>query len=469
MAEAAIMVESWGPDRPRADNRTKEGRKQNRRVDVTFSRLIVQAVERKEIPDIADLYRNLGTPPQTFCIDNTRDTVLRCSKGTVIYIKANSFSADTHFDSHCIFFMVKENFSRSDMLLADLTTISNGEMIESRGMTYTEAVDYKGNKLALQNGKELLIVIPVDSTIRGAGIFEGNSGHDDVMNWAINNNSILASFTLAELDVCGNWIGGRRKKTIDCPRCKFFICRIRRVGKAFGGIVNYQQRLENKGLRQCQRELRSLKDSNVTIISRDPTVIETRPQIDPTLVPKCRDLENLFSKYGVTNMKDLIKAINRPLLDSFKVTTMEQLEDTLRKVNTRNIELAYMNRNISFDDFKYYVYNSSRLGWSNVDCFSKYPRSSLITMSVNLRPEKNVACKLVFSGKRILMPATMEDTRYTFRGVPKGENATLVAIKYEDGKPYLATKEITISNKSFDLDFRVLTLDELKAELNKMD
>ena len=453
IAVSAITLGSWGPDRPIADNGTKEGRRRNRRVDLVFFRLIVPVA--KEVPGIDELYRLLESPVETFCIDNTRDTVIRCSKGTVLYIKAHSFIERSNCDDHCIRFRVREDLLRSDMILDDLSTTSNGEMLESRGMIYTEAVDCNGDKMALQNGKDLVILMPVDSIMPGAAVFDGSRGHDSIMNWTVNNNSLLASFTLPELDLCGSRICGRGKKTIGCQPCKFFFCRIGRVGKAIGGIASKEQRSANMAFRQCQKDLKRRGD--------------TIPDIIPSLLPKCRQLQDLFKQYGVTDMEGLIKAINRTLLDSFKVTTMEQLEDTLRKVNTKRIELAYTDRKISFDDFKYYVYNTNRLGWSNVDCFSFLSKSRLTTVSVNLEPAKNVACKLVFRARRVVMPATKADGKYVFAGVPTGERATIVAIKYEDGKPYLATKEITISSESVDVDFRLLTLDELKSELRKLD
>ena len=56
-----------------------------------------------------------------------------------------------------------------------------------------------------------------------------------------------------------------------------------------------------------------------------------------------------------------------------------------------------------------------------------------------------------------------------FRGVPKNKRGLLIAIKYEDGKPFLAMKEIVVTSSSIDLDWRLLTLDELKQELKRLD
>lgn len=177
------------------------------------------------------------------------------------------------------------------------------------------------------------------------------------------------------------------------------------------------------------------------------------------MVPRCWQRENLFKAYGVNNINDLATVINRPLLDSLKVTTFRQLQDTLRKINRKKIELAYANKNI----------NTSRLGWVNVDCFSGYGRAGLTRVNVDLEPGRNIVCRLVFKRLRAIIAASPQNGEYVFEGGPKGETAVVVAIKYEEGRPLLATKEISVSERFGELAFKRLAVEDLRAELRKLD
>jgi hypothetical protein len=465
-----IEVRSFGPDSPLVSNSTAKGRQFNRRVMIETEEFQLK-IDRipKPVSDISELYAQIQTPLQSFCINRSRDTAIRCRKGTVIYIKANSLVATSPCKDACITFRVKEAFLKSDMILDNLTTTSNGELIESQGMLYTEAVDCNGKRIVLQPGKDLIIMIPADTIRADAKIFDGNRGHDSIMNWTVNNNSVLSNFTLPQLDLCNSWINCKNI-TADCEPCRFLFCRVARIGKAIKGTFNKPQHFSNKAFRQCQKDLMIVKNSSAAdVVSGNPAVIKVRPLIDSSLKPKCQQMEEMFKKYGVTDLPSLYTAINKQMLDSFKVSTMEELADTLAKINTQKIELSYLSKKLSFDDFKFYVYNSPKLGWSNVDCFSNIPERKKITLSINLQPAANIDCKLVFRKRRSVMPAAKEGDHYEFKGIPKNEEAFIVAVKYKDGSPSLAIKAITTSNALFDVEFKELTLDELKAQLKQLD
>jgi len=140
-----------------------------------------------------------------------------------------------------------------------------------------------------------------------------------------------------------------------------------------------------------------------------------------------------------------------------KLTSIEQLRDTLAKITSKKIELSYLDKRISFDDFKYYIYNASKLGWTNVDCFAGDP-SRKVTVKVNIKVQANISCKLLFKDSRSLIAAEKHNEMFEFPGVPKNKRGLLIAIKYEDGKPFLAMKEIVVTSSSFDLDWRLRQL-----------
>jgi hypothetical protein len=368
---------------------------------------------------------------------------------------------------------VKEDFLKSEMILDNLSTTSNGQLIETQGMVYTEANDCKGNKLNLIKGKDLVVFVPTDTIVPETKIFQGNrTPHDSIMNWTVSNTSVLGNFTINELNICANWLGCGGVR-FSCERCKFFFCRIKRIGIAFKGITDKPTHWGNVDFRKCQRKLRrerrlARKQKSFKPLPQS-TVYTERPDIAPELLPKCERLEELYNKYGVKDLVALVDAINKPLMDSLGVKTMQELQDTLRKLNTKDVELFYKNKQVSFDDFKYYVYNTSRLGWSNIDVFANIPKDSIVTMKINLPFAKNIDCKLVFIDRQFVIPPDKTEGIYEFENLPKGERVWIVAIMYDNGKPYLSMQQTTIDNKIYNVNFKVYTLEELKHELEKLN
>jgi hypothetical protein len=428
-----FSTSAFGEEKPIGDNSTEEGKQKNRRVDISisFSRSI--AIDSSQfLPSIFELYKELERKPQEFCINSTRDTVLRCEKGTILYVKANSFKTSNSCKTDCITIKVKEDFLKSEMILDNLSTTSNGNIIETQGMIYTEANDCKGNKLNLVRGKDLVIMLPTDKVVSNTKIFQGNrTPHDSIMNWTVNYNSVLTNFSLAELNICHDWLCG------GVLRCPFFFCKIRLFFNRISGKKNDRNRISNPPPKE--------------------------------MIPKCEMLEKLYKDYGVVNLEDLINAINKPLLDSFQVKNIAQLQDTIRKINLNKVELSYLNKSLNYEDFKFYVYNTSRLGWGNVDVFVDIKPEQMVTMKVNLKAATNIDCKLVFKERRFVIPATKEHRKYEFENIPKGEPVWIIAIKYEEGKPYLFMQETTVDSKTIDVDFKSLTLDELKEALKVLD
>lgn len=156
-------------------------------------------------------------------------------------------------------------------------------------------------------------------------------------------------------------------------------------------------------------------------------------------------------------------------MDSLGVETIEQLRDTLTKINIKNFEMAYLKKSISYEDFKYYVFNTSRLGWSNVDKFIDINKDSLINFKIDLKIAENIDCKLVFMDRRFVIPSTKIEGKYEFIGVPRGERVWIIALKYDAGEPYLSIEEAIIDGKTHKVNFELYSMEELKNKLKILD
>ena len=171
------------------------------------------------------------------------------------------------------------------MILENLTTTSNNQILETQGMVYTNST-LENDTLPLKNDIEILI--PTNDINPNAGIFDGGRDpHFDVMNWAVNNNSVLRNFDVIKVANCikfnstfnypcyqnntGLGIPTEEQlyfcyglifdKIRDCDeRCKLLFCRFPlRIYKPFQGLFNVNIRNQNRALRICQREIRKYR------------------------------------------------------------------------------------------------------------------------------------------------------------------------------------------------------------------
>ena len=94
----------------------------------------------------------------------------------------------------------------------------------------------------------------------------------------------------------------------------------------------------------------------------------------------------------------------------------------------------------------------------------------MISLKVSEMPTKEIDIKLVFVDREFVLPGKILDKEnFYFTDIPKNEKAWIVGVKYIDGKPLLALRNITTKEKDFDLDFKLMSLQELKEALKVID
>lgn len=207
-------------------------------------------------------------------------------------------------DCGCISFNVREDIENSDMILDNLSTTSDSALLETQGMVYTEAIDCKGNRLQLQ--KDIVIAVPTDSVNPGAKVFGGTRMPDSIMNWKLARASTLSSISLPQLLDCAALLC--KTDTADgCYSCKFFFCRIDRIGKAVGGLFSKQQRAGNAAFAQCQQRLRQRTGSS----SRPASAASPGGAgIRDSTLSACGELKAFLDRFRI-KAEDLVKGAYR--------------------------------------------------------------------------------------------------------------------------------------------------------------
>jgi hypothetical protein len=129
-----------------------------------------------------DFEKVFGINEQTFRINNRNDTVLIGQKGTHIIIPKNLIS-ETLSDNDTFKVVLKEFYSKSDMILAGLSTTSNGKIIESSGMISLDI--YLNTEEIKKINKSISMKFSNNKGIINYSVFEGDFT-DKYINWRID-------------------------------------------------------------------------------------------------------------------------------------------------------------------------------------------------------------------------------------------------------------------------------------------
>ena len=457
----SVTAEFFGEEKPLNNNATSSEKSLNRRVEIWID-WVPDYVE--EEGDIRDLYKQLEQEKQSICIHPRGDTTIRLEQGTIIYFPANAFGERT---GKCIEIKAKEFYKMSDMLLENLSTTSNGKLLETEGMIYLEAL-YKGESIELAPGKKVTILMPTDSLRTDVGIFYGERDeHSDVMNWVMNNGTSIQGLKCVDALNCMDYTRELDISINPCERCKFF-CRLARMDEPFKGMVNASTRSDNKDFRKCQRNLRRLRRQGITAPPA-PTV-PPPAQGDPIEdnAMRCSELDSLYEVYGVSDRMALLEAMNKDLLDEYGVKSLSELRDTLNKIKLKQMEEDFKNDKASKESIDYYVFNSSRLGWINIDAFSKLDGKK-ITMFTELTARKSTDCKLIFEKVKGIMPGKILNEKFAFIDVPQGQPVWIVGLKYANGQAYISMVKSTVKEEAPKFKFEAVSLSELREKMKMID
>ncbi len=178
-----------GENKPMANNESEIGKQKNRRVDMAAKWEIPKPPEPKG--DVRELMVLLANPISSFCVSGNRDTVLFTERGTKLVIMAHSFGDEKVCKEECITIEFKDALTKADMVFDNLTTISNGHLLESGGMAYINAKCGKKN-LRVKGQNSMFLVFPTDTFKENMKVFAGQRNSEiDPMNWNLSKKDKL--------------------------------------------------------------------------------------------------------------------------------------------------------------------------------------------------------------------------------------------------------------------------------------
>lgn len=400
---------------------------QMRRVDVAIH--FLQAQQLLSSTSIADLYALLRLAPQKFHLRPGADTLLRCQNGTVIYLPDSAFlnlAAEGE-----IVLEVQELLRPNDMLKMNMSTQSGNRFLRTGGMLYLRATQ-NGQVLQIDKLSLPAFFVPSDQFLARAQVFEGHrSGADSLMDWRSPSSVGLNRIPMDYIATCSDALCNTDQD--DCP---LFFCKINRF---FGFKKAPEDAFSQK-----------LKESKL-----DRDVI-------------CAELARMMHYYGAEDLPALLQSLEVPLYEANGVNSHEALMEVFRTRLAEDIKARYLEGDLRYNDLQYYAFQRSEWGWANVDEFYEVPLTERVSIQLNLAVSKDRDVKLFLPNRNIMLDANRDGQQFAFSGVPRGEEAVVLALEYRNGQPAFGHQRLVLGSGTVDITLESMDLETLRSTIDSL-
>lgn len=408
----------------------------------------------------------------TFSIDNDKDTLIIGSEGTTIFFEKGSFvQLDGTMPSGKIKIALKECLKFSDMIRENLTTSSNGQPLETRGMINISAFS-DDKELQIKNGKKYIIHFPKDSTDikKQMCLFYGKRDSSQI-NWELDKETLLrptaflstyghTGWPFNDTTKIGLFFKGKRDKSIeDFFYEKFDNAKLKDtskfLGKYFGVdfIVTKQGKIINIKVEEEIYDKAFNKIPSKTI--PDPyfyEFIKSLPELEPYYT---YGNEIIDSKCFILISTGLFPPDYRKNESYNRLFNQKYSVFKNKKIQTMNDA-----------ELNYFVFSATKLGWINCDFFWKNDADK-IDYLVKIDPTSKPNVKLIFTASKSIMGGHIEGENYVFNNVPIDASVKIVSIKFDKNKPLLSIAHSKTSKAQYkSLTYKEFAITDLENELN---
>ncbi len=426
----------------------------------------------------------INFPTIEFTIDATSDTTLFGEQGTRLFIEKETFQyTDNSPVTDSIKIELKEFYKKSDITLADLSTESNGKLLETGGMLRITATS-KGQIVAIKNDKRIVVHFPKpkDGYKKMDLFFADKSATDSsAKNWNIDTvNLVKKTLKIGSYA----WYD---PSSDDSTEYKFIPKNKIDTGYYWNPLDLYLNAYNFSKKTKKEIESNLNKSGYYTLSSWNDYGIECEMDISKEGFVKNPQVNSTVSSATKKEIITFLK--NLPQLEPGKNKKGEIIERSgLLFIQGGNIIPLYKSRKEylkSFDkkyahfekrpiktindaELEYYIFSVAQLGWINCDRFPESEKT--IDFIVQSPVNENTKIKMVFKDLNGVLQSKFIDGQYVFSKVPVGERVTIVAINNDGNAFKTAFQDLIITEKKLDnLVYKETTLATLKTELEKLN
>lgn len=435
---------------------------------------------------LEDLFKANAKPVQSFVVDASKDITLTCKEGTKISIKANSLIDEKtgKIALGKIKVFVTEYYTISDMLLAKLSTTSDRHLLESGGMLKIEAFA-NGEKLKLKDGLTATIEMPAKKKKNNNMLLFNGVQTKNGINWklaplikpVIDDNRIIDHIGDPPIEddpiidvpqQTAQYPGGMTALYEFLNKTIIYPAAAKEAGVQGRVIISFVV-LKTGDI----ADIRVLRGVDEDLNTEAVRVIQSMPKWAPAQqgVSVVKSRMTLPIVFRLSDDGIPYEAPKTGFNNSFKLTkpytgkAKEYMDN--KEANAKALETVIRTNTATTttENINAYIFQTTKLGWINCDQFTYYP--NLITYKLKCTDAGLVEYFIVFKKINALISTYRYDIKNDIPNLPLGEAITIIAIKKESGKNYIAVKETTITKEgATNFDFKPLTLDLLKSKLS---
>lgn len=379
-------------------------------ISLILSLVLLTSCEEEKTSNLKQIEANLKTDNSStseFILKN--DTVLRGKLGTEIYIPKDLFD---NYTNGKITLELKEFYSKEDMILNGLSTITNkDELLESSGMIYINFTE-DGKQLTIKNGKKYKAKLP-NKILANSNLYTNDN--DFVFKWEliepISKDTVIIDFL---------------------------------KNAAFGITVD---KTGDGGF------FKDVKTDSVAIIQKRDSLEYLRMLKEYEIRKRESELNFVLVS---ENDKSKEKSIYYDIIENTSLTKDQKTE----KIKQRD--------NFFSTYAKLYIFTTNKLGWINIDKIVKYDVSKDISISNNDKLKANeYSIFYNYLEKKSIVNHFLTNFKndYTYNLKIAGKVKVTIYTNSKD-KIYYDSFYIDKNSKtSFNIKLKETSLEKLKQEL----
>jgi len=164
------------------------------------------------------VYSTNNLESEKYLIESGSDTIIKGNSGTILRIYKNTFvDKNGQAVSGPVEIELKEALTPYDLIMGNLTTVSNGQWLQSGGMVYINATS-NGQQLEIGKDKFIGAIILTDKVQSDMQVYEGiedSTGFNWINPDNILNNEVLAMQEANKTDTLAKTGNGKQPSDID--------------------------------------------------------------------------------------------------------------------------------------------------------------------------------------------------------------------------------------------------------------
>lgn len=405
---------------------------------------------------IASFYTSIQKPIQEFDVNAEEGGSITCSEGTIINIPPLAFVDENgRVVSGTVQVMVEEFYKYSDMVAANLTTMSDNKQLATGGMVKITAVSNGGN-LNLRKSKGLGLVMPTPSYDAAMKLFTAETEAGTK-----TGSAMYAGYAMQDRNI--NWnLSGQQN-----------------VLPAFDGKTNFPDDLNQpynliKTSKKKIAKFALSKKSPYTVKQMEKILKEKYGNEYDVIKVKAEGDAGGGSTFFYRGKMDKENVIG----DSIRLT----LDQALR--STRYIERkdsAYYADKIKADSMRYvneysklqkaYSFVVKKLGWINCDKYCNHTNKTnfVINLPPDVKADRFVS-QVVFTSIRSVMPGRVVNNQINFSDIPSDMGVYLVGLGERNGKIVSFMQKLKVGKSEVSInDLQETTPEAFRKKITELD